>query len=410
MVAVYASSSFESRIEKACTERFVHFFKHRALRWLKRASRQRVVSYKSVCFVSVPPVDIASLSLEELTKFVTESLGDKPFRARQLFRWIHQKGATTFDEMTDLSKALRARLTEVAELVSVSCDLQQHSVDGTIKFRWKTADQKLIESVYMPSPDRKTLCVSTQVGCAMGCRFCATATLGLFRSLRASEIVAQVHAVNREVRARESSPLLRPLTNLVFMGMGEPLHNFENVKRALQILQSEDGPNFSSRHITVSTVGLVPMIERFGQETDVKLAISLNASNDETRDAIMPVNRKWKIAELLEACRKFPLKQGRRITFEYVLMEGVNDSDTNAHELVALLQNLPVKVNLIQYNENPGLGFHSTIDNRAERFRAILEAGHVAAFIRQNRGRDIAAACGQLANVATKQELKVLGK
>jgi 23S rRNA (adenine2503-C2)-methyltransferase len=250
----------------------------------------------------------------------------------------------------------------------------------------------------MPSQDRKTLCVSTQVGCAMACTFCMTGTLGLKRNLTPGEIVAQVHAVNREVRKNENLETLRPLSNLVFMGMGEPLHNFENLKTALSILQSVEGPNFSHRHITVSTVGLVPMIERFGQETDVKLAISLNASTDEQRSKTMPVNRKWNIAALLDACRKFPLRQGRRITFEYVLLQGFNDSDEDAYRLIELLKDIPAKVNLIPYNENPGLGFKTTMDERAEQFREILTNGHVAAFIRQNRGRDIAGACGQLAN------------
>jgi 23S rRNA (adenine2503-C2)-methyltransferase len=345
------------------------------------------------------PVDIASLSLAELKDFAQRTLGEKSFRAGQIYRWIHKRGARSFEEMTDLSKELRAKLGAAAVLRRVEKDLEQRSRDGTRKFRWKTVDGKLIESVYMPSPERKTLCVSTQVGCAMGCRFCATATLGLMRNLTASEIVAQVHAVNREVRVNEKvEKTLRPLTNLVFMGMGEPLHNFENLKAALQILEHEDGPNFSSRHITVSTVGLVPMIERFGAETDVKLAISLNASNDETRDRIMPVNKKWKIADLMEACRKFPLRQGRRITFEYVLMEGVNDTEEDAQRLAVLLRDVPAKVNLIQYNENPGLGFHSTINDKAERFRHALDSAGVATFIRANRGRDIAAACGQLAN------------
>ncbi len=346
------------------------------------------------------PIDIASLPLAPLTAYVVETLGEKPFRAKQLYKWIHQRGVTDFAQMTDLSKALRERLTTTAELRHVEKDLEQRSVDGTIKYRFKTADGKLIESVYMPSPDRKTLCVSTQVGCAMGCKFCATATLGLLRNLTPSELLAQVHAVNREVCANEKiTSTFRPLTNLVFMGMGEPLHNFENVKTALQILQSEEGPHFSHRHLTVSTVGLVPMIERFATETEAKLAISLNASNDETRDRIMPVNKKWNIAALMDACRQFPVKQGRRVTFEYVLMEGVNDSDVNAHELAALLQGVPAKVNLIQYNQNPGLGFTTTQDNRAEAFRKILERAEVTALIRQNRGRDIAAACGQLANV-----------
>ncbi|MBL9038652.1 MAG: 23S rRNA (adenine(2503)-C(2))-methyltransferase RlmN [Archangium sp.] len=347
-----------------------------------------------------PTVDIASLSLEALQGFVVSTLGEKPFRAKQIFKWLHQRGATSFDEMTDLSKGLRTQLHEQAFIRVVTVDLEQRSVDGTIKFRFKTHDGRFIESVYMPSPERKTLCVSTQVGCAMGCKFCATATLGLLRNLTPSEIVGQVHAVNRQLRSElKLAPNARPLSNLVFMGMGEPLHNFENLKTSLGLLQAEEGPNFSSRHITVSTVGLVPMIARFGQETDVKLAISLNASNDEVRDRIMPVNKRWKIVDLMEACRAFPLRQGRRITFEYVLMDGVNDTDDDARRLVELLRDVPAKVNLIQYNTNPGLGFDTTGDNRAERFRDLLDRGNVAAFIRANRGRDIAAACGQLANV-----------
>ncbi|WP_239576574.1 23S rRNA (adenine(2503)-C(2))-methyltransferase RlmN [Archangium primigenium] len=342
--------------------------------------------------------EVSSLTLEGLTRFLTEQLGEKAFRAGQLYRWMHQRGATSFDEMTDLSKALRTKLKERAEIVPLVKDAEQRSVDGTIKYRWKTRDGRYIESVYMPSADRKTLCVSTQVGCAMACTFCMTGTLGLKRNLTPGEIVAQVHAVNREVRKNEGLETLRPLSNLVFMGMGEPLHNFENLKTSLAILQSGDGPNFSHRHITVSTVGLVPMIERFGQETDVKLAISLNASTDEQRSQTMPVNRKWNIAALLDACRKFPLRQGRRITFEYVLLRDFNDTDADAARLIELLKGIPAKVNLIPYNENPGLGFQTTMEQRAERFRELLCEGHVAAFIRQNRGRDIAGACGQLAN------------
>jgi 23S rRNA (adenine2503-C2)-methyltransferase len=236
----------------------------------------------------------------------------------------------------------------------------------------------------------------------MGCTFCATGRMGFKRHLTPAEIVAQVHAVNRRVRLEEGLQTLRPLSNLVFMGMGEPLHNFENLKVAMSILQSQDGPNFSHRHITVSTVGLVDMIERFGRETDVKLAISLNASTDAQRSESMPVNRRWNIAALMEACRKFPLRQGRRITFEYVLLQGFNDQDADAHRLVALLRDIPAKVNLIPYNENAGLGYSTVDEARAEQFREILARGHIAAFIRKNRGRDIAAACGQLANV--KQE------
>lgn len=350
---------------------------------------------------SPKPVDIASLRLPELEAFFGE-LGEKRFRARQVYRWIHQRGVTDFEAMTDLSKELRARLQARAIFKPLHKDIEQRSVDGTIKYRWKTVDGKFIESVYMPSEDRKTLCVSTQVGCAMGCTFCATATLGLMRNLTPSEIVGQVHAANLEVRKNENSETLRPITNLVFMGMGEPLHNFENLKAALEILKSQDGPNFSHRHITVSTVGLVPMIERFGAETDVKLAISLNATTDEQRSKTMPVNRKWNIEALMAACRKFPLRQGRRITFEYVLLLGVNDSDDDARRLGRLLEGIPAKVNLIPYNENAGLGFKTVAEARAEEFRELLAQQHVAAFVRKNRGRDIAAACGQLANVDTQ--------
>ncbi len=342
--------------------------------------------------------DIANFSLDELKAWVTGTLQEKPFRAGQIFQWIHQRGATSFEQMTDLSKDLRHRLSELAIIRTHETDVEQRSSDGTVKYRFVTQDGEKIESVYMPSMDRKTLCVSTQVGCAMGCRFCATAQLGLKRQLSASEIVAQVHRVNAFVRQDEGLALERPLTNLVFMGMGEPLHNFENVKRALGILQHEKGPNFSHRHITVSTVGLVPMIERFGAETQAKLAISLNASDDATRDRIMPINKKWKIADLMEACRKFPLRQGRRITFEYVLMRGVNDTAADVGRLVELLKDVPAKVNVIPYNDNPGLGFHSPADDRALQFQKALVERGVTALVRQNRGRDIAAACGQLAN------------
>jgi 23S rRNA (adenine2503-C2)-methyltransferase len=343
-------------------------------------------------------VDLAGMSLEELTNFAGEALGEPAYRARQIYRWIHQRATGDFDQMTDLSKALRRKLGELAIIGELTKDLEQKSRDGTIKYRFRTCDGRLIESVYMPAEDRRTLCVSTQAGCAMGCTFCMTATLGLQRNLTSGEIVAQVNWVNREIAQREDVGQTRPLTNLVFMGMGEPLHNFDNLKKALQILQSPEGANFSHRHITVSTVGLLPMIERFGQETDVKLAISLNATTDEQRSKIMPVNRKWHIASLLEACRRFPLRQGRRITFEYVLMKGVNDSDEDARRLVQLLRGIPAKVNLIPYNENPGLEFASSESDRSEAFREVLAESHVAAFIRQNRGRDIAAACGQLAN------------
>jgi 23S rRNA (adenine2503-C2)-methyltransferase len=285
----------------------------------------------------------------------------------------------------------------VARLDSLARAEERRSTDGTIKWTWRTVDGKLVESVYMPEPGRKTLCVSTQAGCAVGCTFCMTGTMGLSRNLSSGEIVDQVARANRRLVELGEGTGARPLTNLVFMGMGEPLHNYENVKAALEVLLSEDGPNFSNRHVTVSTSGIVPEMRRFGEETDVKLAVSLNATTDEVRSALMPLNRRWPIADLLAACREFPMKKGRRITFEYVLLGGVNDSDEDATRLSRLVKGIPAKVNLIPYNENPGLGFHAPAPGRVDSFRDLLVAANVTAVVRRNRGGDIAAACGQLA-------------
>src|SRR5437899_11251763 len=361
--------------------------------------------------------DLRSLSLAELSTLV-DRMGEKPYRARQLFGWLHQRGAASLEEMTDLPRAFRDRLAAETRLTVLAIDAVQQSIDGTRKYRLRTQDGKLIEAVYMPDIDvedpeepalpatggartrgapidegagiRRTLCVSTQVGCAMCCGFCMTATMGLIRNLSAGEIADQAYRVNADLGDR-------PLTNLVFMGMGEPLHNYASVMRSLALLQHEDGLNISHRRITVSTSGLVPNIVRFGKETQVKLAVSLNATTDEQRSKLMPVDKKWNIAALMDAVRKFPSRQGRRVTFEYVLLKGVNDSDEDAARLAALLRGLPVKVNLIPYNENPGLGFADPGAERVAAFRKALDARGITALVRKNRGRDIAAACGQLA-------------
>jgi len=384
--------------------------------------------------------DLRSLSLEELGVLV-ERMGEKPFRARQLFRWIHHKGAASLDEMTDLPRGFRERLGREARLTTLAVDAVQRSSDGTRKYRLRTEDGKFIEAVYMPEepgPDafdpeadeedepgrkrvRRTLCVSTQVGCAMGCGFCMTATMGLVRNLTPGEIADQVYRVNADLRDEAGpeeralpatgrsrmaeAPIdpQRPLTNLVYMGMGEPLHNYVNVKRSLDLLLHPEGANFSHRHVTVSTSGLVPNIQRLGEETRVKLAVSLNATTDEQRAALMPVDKKWNIAALIDACRKFPMKYGRRITFEYVLLKGVNDTDEDARRLADLLAGLPAKVNLIPYNENPGLGFGDPGVERVQAFRRILDQRGFAAMVRKNRGRDISAACGQLAISGQKE-------
>ncbi|WP_373049082.1 23S rRNA (adenine(2503)-C(2))-methyltransferase RlmN [Vulgatibacter sp.] len=342
--------------------------------------------------------EVRSLSREELGALVAR-LGEKPYRAGQLYKWLHQKYALSFEEMSDLPKAFRAKLQAEVVLEPLVLDKDQRSTDGTIKFRWRTTDGKLIESVYMPDEERgrRTLCISTQVGCAMGCGFCATGTMGLARNLTPGEIAGQVHQVNRFLIEEGLVPGPRPLTNLVYMGMGEPLHNFENVKASLEILLSEEGPNFSHRHVTVSTAGIVPNILRLGAETEVKLAISLNATTDECRDKVMPVNRRWKIADLMEACRKFPMRQGRRITFEYVLFDGINDTDADLERLVQLVRQVPAKVNLIQYNKNEGLPYEPSPPERVQHFIDGLMRRGVQAMARKNRGRDILAACGQLA-------------
>ncbi len=340
--------------------------------------------------------DLRSLSRSELQALVAR-MGEKPFRARQLQRWLHRNGAASLDEMTDLSRGFREALRRHAALTTLTAADERRSSDGTIKWTWRTADGRLIESVYMPETDRKTLCVSSQVGCALGCTFCMTGTMGLTRHLTPGEIVDQVHRANRRLIELGEGPGPRPLTNLVFMGMGEPLHNYEHLKAALDLLLDEDGPNFSHRHVTVSTSGLVPVMRRLGEETQVKLAVSLNATTDAQRDALMPINRRWPIGELLRACRELPMRQGRRITFEYVLLGGVNDADEDADRLARLLHGIPAKVNLIPYNDNPGLGFRAPSPGRAEAFLERLVARQLTAVIRKNRGRDIAAACGQLA-------------
>ncbi|HEY5676985.1 MAG TPA: 23S rRNA (adenine(2503)-C(2))-methyltransferase RlmN [Myxococcales bacterium] len=353
--------------------------------------------------------DLRAFPLERLAE-VMAHLGEKPYRARQLFRWLHRSGAASFEEMTDLPRELRAGLAERFALRTLTMAEEHRSRDGTIKWKWRTVDGRFIESVYMPhvggdeddedgarGRDRRTLCVSSQVGCAVGCTFCMTGTMGLARNLGPGEIADQVHRANRRLVELGEGPAPRPLTNLVFMGMGEPLHNFEGLKVALGLLLHEDGPNFSHRHVTVSTSGVVPQMRRLGEETPVKLAISLNATTDAQRDRLMPLNRRWPMAELLEACRAFPMKQGRRITFEYVLLGGVNDTDEDAERLARLVAGMPAKVNLIPYNENPGLGFRAPEPARVEAFRDRLVQRNVTAVVRKNRGQDIAAACGQLA-------------
>jgi 23S rRNA (adenine2503-C2)-methyltransferase len=338
-------------------------------------------------------VDLRSLTPAELGARCV-SAGAPAYRGEQVFRWLHERGVGGVDEMTNVPRALREALVAEAPLRPLRQDVVQEARDGTRKLRFRTVDDRAIESVLIPDDDEEraklTLCVSSQVGCAMDCGFCATATLGYGRNLTAGEIVEQVYRAAKVAGRRP--------TNLVFMGMGEPMHNLDNVTRALALLQHPWGQHFSPRRITVSTVGLVPGIEKLAElDPPPNLAISLNATTDEVRDRIMPVNRKWPIAKLLDAARRFPLGHGRRVTFEYVLLAGVNDTDADADRLVRLLRGISCKVNLIPWNPFQGPAFARPSAERIRAFQERLRATALPVYIRTPRGDDIDAACGQLA-------------
>jgi len=335
---------------------------------------------------------LKGLTLPELEDWFVDELGEKRYRGRQLFRWMYARWSESFDEMTDMSKALRDRLEAVAEVSPLALDSVHRATDRTTKmvFTVKRTGGK-IEAVYIPSDGRVTLCISSQVGCALGCKFCLTAKMGLRANLTAGEIVDQV------VWARRLFEEEQHVSNIVFMGMGEPLHNYENVVTASRILLDDRGLNFSHRKITVSTVGLVPAIERLGKEDfDIGLAVSLNASNDEVRSQIMPINRKYNIEKLLSTLRAFPLPKRRRITIEYVMLSGVNDTDDDARRLVRLLRGLPVKVNLIPFNPHHGSEYQRPGRKRVLAFQKILQERNYNCLIRETRGDDKMAACGQL--------------
>lgn len=337
-------------------------------------------------------VHLRGMPLKRLETYVVEH-GQKAFRARQLFAWIQERGARSFEEMTDLSKSLRQFLSTEAALSAIAPKGAHHSPDGTVKLTFDLHDGAVVESVVIPADGRVTLCVSSQVGCAMGCQFCRTATMGFVRNLSSSEIVDQVAWAKQIWESHTGSHL----SNIVFMGMGEPLRNYDNVVEALQVLLDPIGLNLSKRRITVSTSGVVPILERFGgEELDVNIAISLNATTDAVRDELMPVNQKWNLAELLGALRRYPLKPNRRITFEYVMLAGVNDSDNDAKRLVKLLHGLPSKVNLIPWNPFAGARFERPDRAQIVHFKERLLAANVNVTIRESRGTEELAACGQL--------------
>ena len=353
------------------------------------------------------PPDLAKPSLVGLTRAelaeVVQGLGEPSFRVKQLWHWIYHRGATDFAAMSNISKTVRARLAERYSLVRPLTVHALTSVDGTRKWLLRFSDGKEAECVHIPEEDRGTVCISSQVGCVLTCRFCHTGTQRLVRNLAAAEIVGQL-MVARDAFGEWPSPAAdREITNVVMMGMGEPLYNYDNVAAAIRVLMDHEGLAISRRKITLSTAGVVPMIKRCGEELGVNLAVSLHAVTDELRDEIVPINKKYPIAELLAACRDYPgANNARRITFEYVMLKDVNDSPSEARELVRLLRGIPAKVNLIPFNPWPGAPFETSTPEAVERFANLVHEGGLVGTVRTPRGRDIFAACGQLKSASER--------
>jgi 23S rRNA (adenine2503-C2)-methyltransferase len=323
--------------------------------------------------------------------------GEKRFRAQQILQWVYQRGVTDVNEMTDLSKALRTDLQKDTEFTFPEIVSEQVSADGTIKWLLRADDSNAIETVYIPESNRGTLCVSSQVGCALDCTFCATARQGFNRNLTAAEIIGQVWVADQRIRQLHHGRQL--LTNVVFMGMGEPLLNFKQVLPAIHLLLDDFAYGLGKRKVTVSTSGVVPKIDELSETIDVSLAISLHAPNDETRNELVPLNRKYPISELLAACKRYLQNKDRKesVTFEYVMLDGVNDSEQHAHQLVALLKNISAKVNLIPFNAFEGSGYQRSSQHAIDKFSKVLMNNGIVVITRRPRGEDIDAACGQLA-------------
>jgi len=337
-----------------------------------------------------PRIDIAELERVELERAL-EALGHERYRARQIYRWVHRRAAASFDRMTDLSRELRDELAQRFVLTTPQVVHRDVSSDGTTKFLLALADGRQIESVFIPDTPAQTFCISTQVGCAMRCAFCLTGKMGMVRNLTAGEIAGQVRVLAREV-ALVDTPF-----NIVLMGMGEPLHNYDATMKALRMLADEQGLGLTPGRVTLSTVGVLPALERLAAEPFMpNLAISLHATTEDERDRLVPVNRKYGLADLIEACKRFPVKRRDRITFEYVLLSGVNDSLEDARRLVKLLNGIRAKVNLIPLNEAPGIEFERPSEARIDAFARVLAERGLTVSVRKSRGRDIRAACGQL--------------
>jgi 23S rRNA (adenine2503-C2)-methyltransferase len=334
--------------------------------------------------------DIKDLSLGQLQEWLAQR-GIAAYRGGQILRWIYGRQVDSFEQMTDLSKTDREKIENHFEVGRLAKLMVEASRDGSRKYLFGLSDGQRIESVLIPERGHYTLCISTQVGCALGCRFCLTGKGGFIRNLDQGEIIAQVRDIQREL----SEPAL--LTNIVLMGMGEPLANYANVTGALNILTDNGlGLRFAGRRVTLSTAGLVPRLIQFGRDTSANIAISLNATDNRTRDFLMPINKTYPIEELLAACRRYPLRPHRRITFEYILIKGVNDSEADAQRLAVLLSRVKAKINLIPFNPHPGSGFERPEEAVIERFQQILLDKHYTVMVRRSKGGDISAACGQL--------------
>ena len=333
--------------------------------------------------------NLRDLSLEEIETLIA-GLGKEKYRARQIMKWLYGNGATSFSEMTNLSGRFRDRLAELTSISEPAISHIQASLDGTKKILFCLADHLSIESVLIPGRNHWTACISTQAGCAMGCRFCFTGSQGFKRNLSPSEITGQMTMLRRHL------PEGPHIKNIVFMGMGEPLANYDNTIKAVRILTSDYGLGFSNRKITISTCGLAPMIRQLGRDVCVNLAISLNATNDRMRNELMPINKKYPLGELLAACREYPMPGRRMLTFEYILLAGVNDSVEDAKRLAGLLRGLRCKLNLIAFNGFPGSPFRTPAPEAISAFQQVLLDHHYTAILRASHGSDILAACGQL--------------
>jgi 23S rRNA (adenine2503-C2)-methyltransferase len=342
--------------------------------------------------------DFFNYSYSELVDLLKTEFNASAFRATQLFEWVYRKGVTDFELMTNISRELRAQLAASFVFPKARIHDRRISVDGTRKYLFEVEGGDLVESVMIKQPNRMTLCVSSQVGCAMGCKFCRTGTMGLKRSLSTSEILRQVNGVIEDAKNFGDS-----FQNIVFMGMGEPLHNFDGVTRAVRNLTDQHGYGMSPRKVTVSTVGLAPAIRKLAtSDVSVSLAVSLNATTDEIRSQIMPINDRFSIEELLDAVKMFPVGPRKKVTMEYVLLGGINDTHDDMRRLAQMMRGLPVKINLIPYNDNAGLGFDSPSREWVFTWQRYLNSQGLQAFIRWSKGADIAAACGQLATESKK--------